>query len=624
MRSEKTHIILCSGASLPSKFGNKELFPCLKLNYNPSSRGHNVNIRLPHFVESLNCHIPDRFKDLLEIAGYIYAADRNIKRGNPDDLEYHSWARNLHFFIKVRDFKFWNSKQAKTKLSEALLYVSGDNNIEFTFEKGGKDVGQKNLFDDEKIQFENNDKVHVALFSGGMDSLAGIIETLETTEKKLILVSHRSNPGTTKTQKGVFNKLQQDYPDRITYYHFECTVKKQRPKEETQRTRIFLYTSIAFTLSSIFGENELHIYENGITSINFSKRADLINARASRTTHPQTLHNMNEFFSSVSDKKFVLRHPFLFKTKTDVFEIIKKYNRQNYIDLTVTCTKTFLKFEHKSMASHCGGCSQCIDRRFAAFASNLEDYDATYDFDLAKDSFIRDDAKTHLCDYIKLAYDFNQYDLNAFYYDKQDVLSDLVDYIDGQDESEKVETIFNLCKKHFQQISISINRIRSMEDVFKPKKQNSFFTFIEGREFFKDPVERFIEKVTAVLSKALPEAYNTEKPKNENALNDFINAFLMKEKDDYKREFPAVEFSFSKVIPDHSFNGENLFIEAKYLRGKTAKSTITDGIASDITKYPEDKYKLFLVYDPERKITNDDKFKADFEKKPKCKVCVIR
>ena len=97
----------------------------------------------------------------------------------------------------------------------------------------------------------------------------------------------------------------------------------------------------------------------------------------------------------------------------------------------------------------------------------------------------------------------------------------------------------------------------------------------------------------------------------------------MKEKDDYKREFPAVEFSFSKVIPDHSFNGAKVFVEAKYLRGKTAKSTITDGIAADITKYPEDKYKLFIVYDPERKITNDENFKRDFEKKPKCKICII-
>jgi hypothetical protein len=107
-------------------------------------------------------------------------------------------------------------------------------------------------------------------------------------------------------------------------------------------------------------------------------------------------------------------------------------------------------------------------------------------------------------------------------------------------------------------------------------------------------------------------------------LNDYINSYLMSEEKDYAREFPVVKFSVAKTVPDHSFNGYNLFIESKYLRGKTAKSAITDGIAADITKYPEEKYKLFVIYDPERKISNDETFKRDFEKKPKCRVCIIR
>lgn len=624
MNKEILHIILCNGANLPSKLDDSLSYSYLKLLYDPLDSNCNVNIRLPHFISSLNCFIPDRLKDLLEIAGYVFAADRSIKRGNPDDLEYHSWSRNLHFYIKVRDYNFWNSNQTKENLSNALLFVSGDNKIAFTFEGGGKDFGQKSLFDDERIKIDKKENVHVALFSGGLDSLAGIIQTLETTSRKLILVSHRSSPGTQKTQISIHNKLNQDYPNRIEYYHFDCTLRNLRAKEETQRTRIFLYTSIAFVLASIFNESKISVYENGITSINFSKRADLINARASRTTHPQTLYNLEQFFSIVNEKSFEIAHPFLFNTKTDIFRIIKQFNKHDYINSTVTCTKTFNKFTHNTQATHCGGCSQCIDRRFASFSSNLENFDALYDFDLTKDSFVSEESKTHLCDYIKLAHDFNQYDLDEFYFEKQDILSELIDYIDGSDDFEKVDALYNLCKKHFQQVSIAINRIRGIEDIFKPKIKNSFFTFIESREYFKDPVERFIEKITNSLSKALPEAFNNEKPRNENALNDFINAFLMKEREDYEREFPVIKFSFSKVIPDHSFNGEQIYVEAKYLRGKTSKSAITDGIAADITKYPNDKYKLFIIYDPERKINNDEIFRRDFEIKPNCKICVIR
>jgi len=53
-------------------------------------------------------------------------------------------------------------------------------------------------------------------------------------------------------------------------------------------------------------------------------------------------------------------------------------------------------------------------------------------------------------------------------------------------------------------------------------------------------------------------------------------------------------------------------------------SKITDEIAADLIKYPERSHKLFVVYDPERKIKNDRTFAADFEAKGGCSVLVIR
>lgn len=624
MKDKKTHIVLCNDAALPKSLGKVSNSSILKLSYNPNSGSNNVNIGLPHFTDKLSVHIPDRIKDLLEIAGYIYAADRSISRGAIDSLEYHNWARNLHFVLKVRDLKFWKQKSTSKLLSEALLFVSGDNKIDFTFVGGGKDIGQLNLFDAEGIIPEKNKKETIALFSGGLDSLAGVLNILETTNSDVILVSHRANHGTTNTQNGIHAKLEKDYPNRIKYYPFHCNLKGIRAPEETQRTRIFLYSSIAFALAKIFNESEINIFENGITSINFSKRADLINARASRTTHPKTLFHLKNFFSHISEDTFQINHPFLFKTKTEIFQIIHAYKKHNYINSTVTCTKTFQKFNNNSSATHCGGCSQCIDRRFAAFASHLEKFDAIYNFEISRDSFLLDDAKTHLCDYIKLASNFSNDSINSFYHEKLEVLSELVDYIDGTNDHDKVEKIFQLCKKHFQQIHFAIKRILSLEDPLKPRIPNSFFTFISDREFFKDPVELFVDKIVLKLGKAIPEAFSTKKPDNENSFNDYINSYLMSERDDYEREFPVVKFSIAKTVPDHSFNGCNLFIESKYLRGKTSKSTITDGIAADLIKYPEDKYKLFIVYDPERKISNDENFKSSFEQKPKCRICVIR
>ena len=43
-----------------------------------------------------------------------------------------------------------------------------------------------------------------------------------------------------------------------------------------------------------------------------------------------------------------------------------------------------------------------------------------------------------------------------------------------------------------------------------------------------------------------------------------------------------------------------------------------------MTKYPEDCFKAFIVFDPNRSISDDDDFRDGFEKKGMCKVHVIR
>lgn len=616
---------MCGGCKLPQRFKGTKNSHLLKLTYDPDSYEQNISIELPHFIKTVNCHFPKRIKDLLEIAGYVYAADRLTKRGTPTNLEYHSWARSFHFNIKVRDESFWNDKKVKDKLNIALSFISGDKNYEFSFEKGGKDIGQLNMFDIEGINLDKKENSSVALFSGGLDSLAGVLELLETSNKNLILISHRSNnPGITQIQEGVFKLLYEDYKDRIQYFPFYCNLKGERAVEETQRTRIFLYTAIAFALSSIASEDEILVYENGMTSINFYKRQDLINARASRTTHPKALKFLEDFYSIIGEKKKHIRHPFLFNSKTDIFLKIKQYNKTRYLNSTISCTKTFKSFDNNSQATHCGGCSQCIDRRFAAFASNCEDEDVIYDIDISKDVINNQESKSHLFDYIKLVSDFNTTTSLNFPHIYLDILFNIIPFIDGNRNTHKISEIYNLTQKHTNQVLSAIQRIKLLDNPLKEKKENTIHSYIDNREYLKPPIDRLTDKICAKLQIAIPEAYEHEKPTHENALNDLINALLRSESNDYEREFPYFKFSISKTIPDHSFAEIDLLIEAKYLRKKTAKSAITDGIAADITKYPEDKHKLFVVYDPERRISNDIGFKRDFENKPNCTIQIIR
>lgn len=625
MINSNTHIVLCGGATLPRKFTKLPKNHVHDLCIDPNETGHNVNLELPHFVRAVNCHFPARIKDLLEIAGYVYAADRMIGRGSNDALEYHRWSRELIFIIRVRDAEFWSQAEICQSLSEALTFVSGDKGYTFTFERGGADIGQSSLFDDVNFALEKKENSIIGLFSGGLDSLAGALEVLNKTDKNLILISHRSNStGVAQIQEGIHGLLNKDFPGRIQYFPFYCNLHGERAAEETQRTRIFLYTAIAYSLSTLASEKEIYVFENGVTSLNFSKRADLINARASRTTHPKTLKLLEAFYSLVGGTKRPIIHPFLYNTKTDIFNKIKEAGKISYINSTISCTKTFLKFQNNTQASHCGGCSQCVDRRFAAFAAGLEEYDAIYDVDISKDKITDAEQRTHAFDYVRAIVRYNELTELNFQHEMLSEIAEIIPFLDGIRPSEKALKLFRLLKKHTEQVKHAIARIQGLQDPLKPKLANTLHSYLDDRVHLKPPVEGLVNLITAKLKLSVPQAFEHEKPKHENALNDHIHAMIEGEKGAYSREYPAFKFSIAKVVPDHSFEDYDLLIEAKYLRGKTSKAGITDQIAADIIKYPNDRYKLFLIYDPERKIANDPLFRRDIEKHPKCFACVIR
>lgn len=620
------HIILCNGAKFPKKLNRHPNKDILQLNHNPGSSERNINIQLPAFVSSVY-HLPDRVKDLLEMAAYIYAADRKTHRGALDAVEYQKWDRTFHFVFPVRDYTFWLRKDVQNCLSVALQFMSGDKSYEFTFQQMSPNLPM-GLFDQGEFTITPDKPTSIILFSGGLDSLTGVVDRLKNTNDSICLMSHQSGqPESVRTQKKLIEALNKKYTNRCCHFKFFCNlinVDGRKAVEETQRTRSFLYGSIAFALAGAFSQNGFYFYENGITSINFSKRQDLINARASRTTHPKTLGLLEKFFSMITpDQQIKIHHPYLFKTKTDVVSALVKLGERDLISSSVSCSKTF---QNTTQNSHCGQCSQCVDRRFAMYSTAFEDYDeqGIYGFDFLKDELENGKSKTTLIDYVRLAMKFTQLNQSSFQYEFLDELVNLDDYIEGINENERLEKIYELCHNHGEQIEIAIERMRSKHDKpFKQRQSGSFLKIIADKDYLKTPVELLVQDICNKINKSLPIAFeNNNKPKNERALNSFIHAIIEKDKDNYNSEYPFVRFALANTVPDHSLN--DLFIEAKYLRGKTSPSKATEGIAADLTKYPSDKHKLFIVYDPERSISDDDRFMYDFHSKGNCTVYIIR
>jgi len=614
-------VFLCNGAARPT--GISPNTKSISLSYQRDDPEHNVNLQLPRFVDDV-FHLPDRILDLLEIAAYVFAADRSTPRGPKDAVEFHAWSRSMHLVIRVRDHAFWERPVVKEKLSAALVFMTGDREYTFEFLPGHR-TPPTSLFDKEDFKIEARGQACVILFSGGLDSLAGVLDRLHTTNEDIYLISHRSGQPITKhTQNCLVEFLKQTYPGRIHHYSFECGLSKKRAEEETQRTRAFLFGSIAFALAHRLSQTHFFVYENGITSLNLLRRQDLINARASRTTHPKTLALMSNFLAEVQSVPVEILNPFWQQTKTDVFQLLDRVEGRNLISSAVSCSKTFQRLEP---ATHCGCCFQCIDRRFAAYASGLQEVDncGIYSKDIFTDSIDSPETRTTALDYLRQAISFAKSTDDGFYHEHLHELVDIVDYIDASGESDAIEKLWNLCNRHGKQVTKAITEIRrQLDDPCYKVHSGSLLQFIADREYMKDDPRRLAERIAERLRKSIPIAFKRRRPKDENEVNDQIQALLQADRDILQREFPLTTFALSKVIPDHEAVQYDLLIEAKYVRKGTALSKISDGIAADITKYSSNKFILFVIYDPERWISQDELFREDIESKRDCLVCIIR
>ena len=623
MNAERTQrVFLCNGAT---PHAGQDQAKCVFLDYRSSGgKPPNVRLGLPDFVRSVD-YLPKRLLDLLEIAAYVFAADRLTSRGPKVAVEYQSWARKLQFVVKVRDYEFWRQSMVIEALRDVLLFATGDKDYGFTFQPG-HETPLTSLFDNEAFALEKRNDVSITLFSGGIDSLAGAVQRLEQTSDHVCLVSHLSQPSTIKTQRGLVSALNEEYQGRVSHYEFKTSLRNQRGQEETQRSRPFLYGSIAFVLATAFGRDHFFVYENGVTSLNFARRQDLLNSRASRTTHPQTIGRLANLFSIIAGKSFSIETPFLWCTKTDVTKFIKDSHHGHLLPSSVSCSHTF---KPRMNATHCGECFQCLDRRIGIYGAGVGDVEneGLYATDIVTSRIPSMEGRTVAVDYLRQAANFSNWNLDYFYYQMLDELHMISGWVPGyEDDYDLVEEIWKLCSRHGQHVGLAIRRMRGLhEEVFGPLAQDSLLKLVSDREFLKEPIERLVTTIQSRLESAIPTLFQSVRPANERDLNDKIEVLLDTWRADLYREHPAVPFAGAGVIPDFSFSIDrgHLLVEGKFIRGHTTPTKVKEAMAADLTQYPHEAHILFVVYDPDSAIVDRTRLKRDFENKGRCTVCVL-
>jgi hypothetical protein len=197
------------------------------------------------------------------------------------------------------------------------------------------------------------------------------------------------------------------------------------------------------------------------TSINLPRREDLINARASRTTHPKTIAKMATLFSLIQENEISIKLPYLYHTKADVFRRLLEHGK-DLIPSAVSCSRTF---QASGQATHCGQCFQCVDRRIAAYAAQAEDYDhrGLYTHGIIGEPISDREAKTTAVDYIRQAVSFSDGSIDAFQDQYFAEVADLLPYLpDLCSDADQTTRIWDLFRRHGTEVRQAIERMRRL------------------------------------------------------------------------------------------------------------------------------------------------------------------
>jgi Queuosine biosynthesis protein QueC len=352
------------------------------LNLDLHGHSANVRFRISDISRRLVANIPDVLVDLLEVASYVYAADSAITRGGKSSAQMGKrWRRSIRLVVPVRLPDRWSRNSVTEALVETLSFLS-DDGYEFEFRSLSNPPAMESYFefpDAEEIGFTPDE---VILFSGGMDSFAGAVEELAGCGRKVALVSHRSASKIAGAQKYLVDQLRERFgADRVLYVPVWANVDGSLGGESTHRTRSFLFAALGALTARLFGKGRIRFFENGVVSLNLPMAAQVVGARAARTTHPQVLAGFRRVLSELLGSEFDVDNPFAWMTKAEVVERISTNGCSDLIRDTRSCTRVH---DMTTLHPHCGQCSQCIDRRFAVLAAGQghEDPAEAYKVDL--------------------------------------------------------------------------------------------------------------------------------------------------------------------------------------------------------------------------------------------------
>ena len=357
--------------------------------------------------------------DLLVVAAAVYACDLAFKRGAREHI-----TRSIHLRIPVVNTQAF--ARLRDDLEHILYVLSHDNwTIEFSKRAGTPETS---------LTWPTKQGTTL-LFSGGLDSLAAAVDLLNTQgPARVQFASHiTGNQVTRGTQETLTAYLQTKYAASVRRValrtgginHREFPFPADQEREETQRTRSFMFLAIAAIAARRSGHNDVvMIAENGQMAIHLPLSAARIGAFSTHTAHPEFVHFAQRFFSTVLEHHLTITNPYVYQTKAEVVRALTAQH-PDAIPLSVSCWRG----SRVTSSHHCGDCVPCLVRRIALEANGVRIKEYARDL-LSNDvsSLPTDDeGKRNLVDLIEFATTFHSLPPSQLEFFYPDVFSQYFD-----------------------------------------------------------------------------------------------------------------------------------------------------------------------------------------------------
>jgi len=214
----------------------------------------------------------------------------------------------------------------------------------------------------------------LALFSGGLDSMAGLWARHREERRTFIAVSVTGNPVRQDVQRCSVERLK-DLGADIRWIVLRQHLAGGEKPENSQRTRGFLFYCVGAAVSGTLRLPSVNTYESGPGSINLPMNEAQVGAQNTRANHPGTLLRLEHLFANTLDVAPELRMPFAFRTKGQICRAAGGELR-SLAESAISCDEG--ERGKPNRYQHCGLCTSCILRRASIYAAIGDDDPTCY------------------------------------------------------------------------------------------------------------------------------------------------------------------------------------------------------------------------------------------------------